>query len=322
MSQVDCIICDIDGTVANLSHRLHLVDAKNYKDFYGQMGKDTPLAANVRIIRELARRFTLIFVSGRPVEYDVATNEWLSMHVMPGIDSPIGDGDGPAYRALYMRATGDYRADYIVKRELLDEIRADGFNPILVIDDRPRVIQMWREQGLTCWDVGGWDNWRGRRKYSFIPMPKDLSPLTIMVGPSGAGKSTYAEINFEREWVIESDAVRKEFGGYSPQQNAQVFSYVHDWATARLLNGLPVVIDATHVYRRDRLASVGLVAPDIPVTYVVVDRPMQDKRRDGGWRNALDFDLIGKHAEVFASNLKDILKGDGLPNVRVIDTRT
>ena len=49
-----------------------------------------------------------------------------------------------------MRAAGDYRADDIVKRELLATIRADGFEPVIAIDNRQRVVDMWREEGLIC----------------------------------------------------------------------------------------------------------------------------------------------------------------------------
>jgi hypothetical protein len=63
------------------------------------------------------------------------------------------------------------------------------------------------------------------------------------------------------------------------------------------------------------------------VHYVVIDRPMEDKRRNAGWRaeivgkDGAPFDLISKHDQMFRSQLKDILAGDGLPNVVVVDMR-
>lgn len=67
------------------------------------------------------------------------------------------------------------------------------------------------------------------------------------------------------------------------------------------------------------------LAPDgVGVRYVVVDRPLADKRRDGGWRNDVmigDKNLIEAHHERFKSQLKDILRGDGLPQVSVVDLR-
>lgn len=40
-----------------------------------------------------------------------------------------------------------------------------------------------------------------------------------------------------------------------------------------------------------------------------------------GWGAELPFDLIGKHDQMFRSQLEDILAGDGLPRVTVIDLR-
>jgi hypothetical protein len=49
-----------------------------------------------------------------------------------------------------MRAEKDYRADDIIKGELLDRIISDGWRPWLVVDDRDRVVKMWRDRGLLC----------------------------------------------------------------------------------------------------------------------------------------------------------------------------
>ena len=59
-------------------------------------------------------------------------------------------------QALMMRADDDYRPDYEVKQEMLAQMREEGLDPKISVDDRPSVVKMWREQGLTCFDVGGW----------------------------------------------------------------------------------------------------------------------------------------------------------------------
>ena len=58
---------------------------------------------------------------------------------------------------MLMRRTKDYRSDDIVKKEMLDEMRAIGYNPTLVFDDRDRVVKMWRENGLRCFQVAEGD---------------------------------------------------------------------------------------------------------------------------------------------------------------------
>jgi hypothetical protein len=53
-----------------------------------------------------------------------------------------------------MRKADDFRGDDIVKREILDEIFADwGRKPDMVFDDRPRVVRMWREEGIFVFNV-------------------------------------------------------------------------------------------------------------------------------------------------------------------------
>src|SRR5205085_819517 len=104
-------------------------------------------------------------------------------------------------------------------------------------------------------------------------------------------------------------------------KNDDVFAAVHAVARARLAHGLPTVIDATHLRRKERLESVRL-ANGGPVRYVVIDRPTQEKRRDAGWRAELPFDLIAKHEQTLGSQIKDVLRGDGQPNVKVVDLRS
>ena len=47
-----------------------------------------------------------------------------------------------------MRKAGDNRDDGITKLEMLQELRANGLEPVAVFDDRPKVVRMWREQGI------------------------------------------------------------------------------------------------------------------------------------------------------------------------------
>ena len=148
--------------------------------------------------------------------------------------------------------------------------------------------------------------------------------LTLMVGPSGAGKTTWLGSGAAKvlgilpRHVLSSDETREDLCGDFRDQskNGLVFAAVNAQARVRLAHGLPTVIDATHLRRHDRLASVEL-ARGGPIRYIVVDRPVEDKRRDAGWRADLPIDLIAKHDQTFQSQLADILAGDYLPNVTV-----
>lgn len=304
------IIFDIDGTLADLSHRLHHVQGgkKDWPAFFGAMADDTVIEPVADHLRLCADRYPIILCSGRPEDYRAVTEKWLA-------DSAI------EYSALYMRAAGDYRPDDVVKSQLLDGILADGYEPILVVDDRPRVISMWRRRGLTCFQCREWVD-------DDAPLPKS-GRLTLMVGPSGAGKSYWlasdqaAAFGITPAQIVSSDAIRTELCGnfLDQSRNDQVFSALHAVVKARIEHGLDTVVDATNLRRKDRLAVVSLAPAGSQIRYVVIDRSLSEKRRDGGWRTTLPIDLISKHAQTFGSQIKDILAGDGLANVEVIDLR-
>jgi predicted kinase len=307
---MDTVIFDIDGTLADVSHRRHFVahGKREWGSFFASMHLDSVNDPVRRLNQMLDGRVAIVLCSGRPEDYRAVTEAWLAQW-------------GVVYHRLYMRSSGDHRADHVIKAELLEIMQADGFEPFLVVDDRPSVVAMWRERGLTCLQCADWDT----------DGAESVAPglLTIMVGPSGAGKSTWlaspdaAALGIHHSHIISSDQIRADLSGNfrDQTQNDRVFSALHAQAKARVTHGLPTVIDATNLRRKDRLACVYLAPPTGAVRYIVIDRPMIEKRRDAGWRAELEVDLISKHQQIFDSQIKDILKGDGLPNVTVMDFR-
>lgn len=136
------IIVDIDGTLADCSHREHFIRGKRkkWKKFFEAASKDQPRIDVVAQVRQLANHHKIHLVSGRPEEYRQQTLKWLSHYRIP-------------FESLHMRENGDYRSDDIVKQEILDRC-FDKDNIELVIDDRPRVVHMWKSNGLKVLDVG------------------------------------------------------------------------------------------------------------------------------------------------------------------------
>lgn len=156
MGSTPAYIFDIDGTLANLSHRLHFIERvpKDWAMFFDidTVLKDKPFAHICRLAKALYKAdATIVFVSGRPERIRLPTIKWLYYHV-------TGD---PSTRAtqLYMRpdmlpdGKPDHREDYVVKRELLKRVVWDGFTPIMAFDDRDQVVKMWREEGIPCAQV-------------------------------------------------------------------------------------------------------------------------------------------------------------------------
>lgn len=142
-----CYLFDIDGTLANIDHRLHHIKGcgkkRNWDAFFAACADDTPIEHMCEVARALISRAPLVFVSGRSDVVRDQTQEWLTRHGL--------------YGRLYMRKAGDHRADNIVKAELLDQIIADGYEPVLAFEDRKQVVAMWRERGIPCAQVAEGD---------------------------------------------------------------------------------------------------------------------------------------------------------------------
>ncbi len=132
---MSAIICDLDGTLALFEGLRSPYDASNCD----QDKCNEP----VRNILEVYYRFMqeqIIYLSGREDKYRFSTNEFLRKNHCP---------PGP----LYMRTSGDFRKDWIVKAELFDANVRDKYRVRFVLDDRNQVVEVWRKMGLTCLQV-------------------------------------------------------------------------------------------------------------------------------------------------------------------------
>lgn len=135
------VIVDVDGTVA-----LHV--ARSPYD-YSRVSTDAPNPAVIGVVRALAETgVQVIFLSGRPDSCETETLLWLNDHV------PLG---GLCGVVLHMRSAGDTRSDAVVKYELFQRRVAPWFNVTAVLDDRDRVVRVWRALGLPVLQVADGD---------------------------------------------------------------------------------------------------------------------------------------------------------------------
>ena len=142
------VLVDLDGTLADCTHRLHHIRGdrrKNWDAFFAGCRLDEPNEVVVEMVEALKKEHRVIYCSGRPEKTRKDTEAWLKEHL------------GEAHPKLYMRGDRDRRADDIVKRELLLRVREDGYDPKLAINDRKRVVDMWRAEGLVCAQVAEGD---------------------------------------------------------------------------------------------------------------------------------------------------------------------
>ncbi len=139
------IICDIDGTIADCTHRLKHIMGPGKKDWGAffdleEMAKDEPIMEVLKIVNFYNGIPPFIqFVTARPERTRGVTMEWLNKYC-------------PAYDRLYMRADGDTRPDTEVKKDIYEQ----NFDhpPVFVLEDRQRVVKMWKSLGLRVLDVG------------------------------------------------------------------------------------------------------------------------------------------------------------------------
>lgn len=177
-------IWDVDGTLADLTHRVpwitigadcpgsvHLfaqgpyahdtcewchgtrkLDRKFHDKFYSLCGKDAPIEFVIKWMRaeyEDPNNLNLV-VSGRSPENGTAelTITWLEEHNAP-------------FHHIYMRRAHNHGLDTVEKQLILDDLLASGLQKEqidLVVDDRPSVVAMWRENGLRVVPVRGRDD--------------------------------------------------------------------------------------------------------------------------------------------------------------------
>ena len=135
------VIVDIDGTLADVQHRLHFIQGpgkKRWKQFFRDMDGDAPVEIVVRWVNNLSPEYKAILITGRPEEYRHPTEAWLARH-------------GVRHSKLLMRRSGDRRPDTVVKRELLDQVGRERV--AFAIEDKPAVCEMYRECGLRVFQV-------------------------------------------------------------------------------------------------------------------------------------------------------------------------
>lgn len=309
------VVFDFDGTLALIEHRRHHVAGpkKNYDAFFDACPDDAPNPPVIEALQTYqASGHRVEIWSGRSDRVRAQSCDWLARH---GV-SPL--------LLTHMRPAADHTKDFVLKEQWL---HASDPRPDLIFDDRQSVVDMWRRNGVACFQVAPGD----------FDKPKLIAPhkrhidgepiLHLLVGPSGAGKSEYVARTFDPRLVLSSDHFRALLCDDFRDQgrNGDVFAAMAGVVSARLAAGVPTVIDATNIKRKDRLAFVDLAPGALRVRYHLIDRPLAEKLATAQWRSEVkvgEQSLIERHHGVMQSNIRDILAGDGRPNVEVFDLRT
>ena len=163
------VIFDLDGTLADIDIRRDKSLKPNGKldwDIFAApdsiMNWDKPNAPVIKMAQMFkSDGFKVVIFSGRNDRSFVATKHWLTKFDVPfdllvmrpdkfkANSWPIADGNP---------ATPDMRfmPDQILKKQMLDTF-VDIDDVFLVVDDRDKVVKMWRDLGLNTFQVAPGD---------------------------------------------------------------------------------------------------------------------------------------------------------------------
>ena len=122
----DCIVVDIDGTIAEMSGRTAFE--------WDKVDNDKPRQFIIDLVLAYAEKHKceIVFLSGRDSVCRDKTEEWIKKNVSKTLDFE-----------LYMRKSKDNRKDYFVKKDLFFDHVEPAYNVKAVFDDRPQVVRLW-----------------------------------------------------------------------------------------------------------------------------------------------------------------------------------
>lgn len=146
------VIFDLDGTLADISHRLHFIQPTTLKqkckatigeflpdwdNFNMECWKDEPKPHVIELLK-MCKHYgkSIAIFSGRMETARRRTVDWLARHDI-------------VFDVLEMRASKDYRSDTDVKKEMFEK-HFEKKDIWFVVDDRDKVVNLWRDLGLTC----------------------------------------------------------------------------------------------------------------------------------------------------------------------------
>ena len=149
MKDKKIVIFDLDGTLALIDKRrdLSMVDGKRDWDIFFNpvnIDLDEPNIPVINMAQLLnAQGFGIVIFSGRADKTKFRTMDWLDKHNVP-------------YDLLQMRpADKHFMPDNELKQQWLDGLDKDSI--FAVFDDRQQVVDMWRSNGLTTFQVADGD---------------------------------------------------------------------------------------------------------------------------------------------------------------------
>lgn len=133
------VVVDIDGVLSDASTRQHFLKnpegIRDWEGFFGSVGEDRPLAAVPALLHLLDPTITVVLLSGRPAWVLDRTRGWLEHH-------------GIRWDQLIVREGDDFMDPAKFKRDVVCELRDDGWEIVFAFDDNDTIVQMFVDNGV------------------------------------------------------------------------------------------------------------------------------------------------------------------------------
>lgn len=143
---METVIFDLDGTLAHIDKRREKAtkpDGKMDWDVFfapENIQLDEPNIPVIKMLKALAEDYCIVIFSGRDDISRDETIEWLNQHgIFPDM--------------IKMRRHGSFVPDDKLKKLWLDDLRKQDYKVICSFDDRDKVVKMWRDNGVPCFQV-------------------------------------------------------------------------------------------------------------------------------------------------------------------------
>jgi hypothetical protein len=141
-------VLDIDGTVAEVQHRLHLIDGtqdhERWVQFFEAAVDDPVLEEGRQLANVLAQEHDIVWLTGRPEYIRLLTEHWLADNDLPG-------------GLVLMQESDDLRPARVTKLEQLRALQKHR-DIAVVIDDDPRVVEALGAAGFPV-RLATWNPW-------------------------------------------------------------------------------------------------------------------------------------------------------------------
>ena len=141
------VIVDIDGTIADISHRKKYVEnvlKKDWVKFFEGVKDDKPIENIIELVDILSIEYNIVFCTGRGEKLRDLTEQFINMHF---------EHVNSLNSLILMRSDNDKRKDIEVKPELLRKAKISKDKVMFILEDRDSVVKMWRNSGYTCLQV-------------------------------------------------------------------------------------------------------------------------------------------------------------------------